>query len=94
MVDPLLRSATARSAFLNTLEPPRSTFGASDGRSDATLEYSARPRLLCWSKCRALVVQRSPKYTRGRKLVAVFRSKSNVGALNVAMMVKQGKPKI
>jgi hypothetical protein len=38
IVDPLLISVTAASASLNTLEPPRSIFGASDSRG-AVVEY-------------------------------------------------------
>lgn len=62
MVEPLLISATAASASLNSFDPPRSIFGASDCARDclgAVVEYNFAGRLV--ANIGRTAVQRTPK---------------------------------
>lgn len=89
MVDPLLRSATASSAFLNSLEPPRSTFGARDGFPDVAVEYFAHSRLLFRKNCCRPAVQCTPKCSWGRLMLIAFRDSDNAETRSAVIMVRQ-----
>lgn len=90
MVDPLLISATASSAFLNTLEELRSIFGASVGCSTA-VEYFALLRMPATGRSdgRATAVQRTPNWIRGRHAAAILRGTAIADIREVAIVFVQ-----
>lgn len=70
IVDPLLISATAASASLNSFDPPRSILGARDCNG-AVVEYLVLVLVLNGFKGRTLA--RTPTKSRGRQAVSALR---------------------
>lgn len=86
IVDPLLISATAASASLNSLEPPRSILGARDRNGVA--EYLVLVLVL---NNAGHTLARTARNRRGRQTPNALRDKVAVAVLKTVMLIIQGE---